>query len=126
MLSDQRGNSTTGPSLNLNLREIVGLRLNAEAVVLSACEGSLGKEYRSQLSFGLSEAFLLSGARNVLGGLWRVSDAATELYMRSFYENLIGRDLTPAAATQAAALSMMRDPLYGHPFYWAAFVVLEG
>ena len=61
----------------LSLRDIVGLGLKADAVVLSACEGSLGKEYRGQLSFGLSEAFLLAGATNVLGSLWRVSDVAT-------------------------------------------------
>ena len=72
----------------LSLREIVGMDLNADAVVLSACEGSLGKDYRGQLSLGLSEAFLLAGSRNVVGSLWRVSDAATERYMRAFYRNI--------------------------------------
>jgi CHAT domain-containing protein len=109
---------------DLSLRDIVGLGLNADAVVLSACEGSLGKEYRGQLSFGLSEAFLIAGARNVLGSLWRVSDVASEKYMEIFYEAYMTRGLSPVAAAQAAARQLMRDPTYGHPYYWAAFVVL--
>ncbi len=110
----------------LSLREIVGLELNADTVVLSACEGSLGKEYRGQLSFGLSEAFLLAGSRNVLGSLWRVSDVATERYMRSFYDEYLRRGLSSARAAQAAARSMMRDPTFSHPYFWAAFVTLAG
>ncbi|HZF24944.1 MAG TPA: CHAT domain-containing tetratricopeptide repeat protein [Steroidobacteraceae bacterium] len=108
----------------LSLRDIVGLGLNADAVVLSACEGSLGKEYRGQLSFGLSEAFLLAGARNVLGSLWRVSDVATETYMRVFYQAYMTRGMDSVAAAQTAARRMKSDPVYGHPYYWAAFVIL--
>ena len=109
---------------DLSLRDIVGLGLSADSVVLSACEGSLGKEYRGQLSFGLSEAFLLAGAHNVVGSLWRVSDVATEKYMRFYYEAYMGRGLSAVAAAQSAARQLMRDPVYGQPFYRAAFVVL--
>ena len=122
-LSARQREGAQGKS-DLSLRDIVGLGLNADAVVLSACEGSLGKEYRGQLSFGLSEAFLIAGARNVLGSLWRVSDVATERYMQFFYEAYMTRGLGSVAAAQAAARQLMRDPVYGHPFYWAAFVVL--
>lgn len=108
----------------LSLREVVGLGLNADTVVLSACEGALGKEYRGQLSFGLSEAFLLAGASNVLGSLWRVSDVATEKYMRSFYRHYMNRGQSSVGAARSAAREMMADPAYAHPFYWAAFVVL--
>jgi CHAT domain-containing protein len=117
---------TTGASNEsaLSLREIMGMGLNADAVVLSACEGSLGKDYRGQLSLGLSEAFLLAGSRNVVGSLWRVSDAATERYMRAFYENYLRGGLSPAGAAHAAARTMMRDSVFNHPYFWAAFVVL--
>ena len=110
---------------SLSLREIIGLGLHADAVVLSACEGSLGKEYRGQLSFGLSEAFLLAGANNVLGTLWKVSDTATDRYMQRYYENYMRLGLSSVAAAQAAARVMMSDPKYSHPFYWAGFVVLS-
>ncbi len=108
----------------LSLREIVELPLNADMVVLSACESALGKQYRGQVSFGLSEAFLLGGARAVVGSLWRVSDAATQRYMSLFYDQYLNRAMSPAVAAQRARRVMMNDPKYAHPFYWAAFVVL--
>ena len=108
----------------LNLRDVMSLSLGTDAVVLGACEASLGKQYRGQLSLGLSEAFLFAGAHNVLGSLWPVSDDATMSYMRSFYQRYIQQGLTPSAAAQAAALEMMQNARYRHPFYWAAFVNL--
>ncbi len=109
----------------LSVREIVGLKLEAESVVLSACEASLGKDYRGQLSFGLSEAFLLAGARNVLGSLWRVSDDAAQAYMRNFYRQYVQNDAEPAVAAQAAARELARQPQFSHPFFWAPFVVTQ-
>jgi CHAT domain-containing protein/Tfp pilus assembly protein PilF len=110
-------------SSSLTLRDVMNLELQTDVVVLGACDSSLGKEYRGQLSLGLSEAFLFAGADNVLGSLWPVSDAATAHYMRAFYEQYV-RVGTPSAAARTVALSMMRDPRYAHPFYWAAFVNL--
>jgi CHAT domain-containing protein len=110
-------------SSSLTLRDVMNLELKTDAVVLGACESSLGKQYRGQLSLGLSEAFLFAGADNVLGSLWPVSDEATAHYIRAFYEHYV-RGGTPSAAARIVALSMMRDPRYRHPFYWAAFVNL--
>ena len=112
----------SGPS-SLTLRDVMNLQLHTDAVVLGACEGSLGKQYRGQLSLGLSEAFLFAGAHNVVGSLWPVSDAATAHYMRAFYQHYVRGD-TSSAAVRSAALSMMKDPRFRHPFYWAAFVNL--
>ena len=109
----------------LTVREIVGFKLNAETVVLSACEASLGKSYRGQLSFGLSEAFLLAGAHNVLGSLWKVSDEAAQAYMQRFYQAYVRFDATPAASARAAALEMSRDPVFSHPYFWAAFAITQ-
>jgi len=109
----------------LTLREILGFRLQAETVVLSACEASLGKSYRGQLSFGLSEAFLVAGAQNVLGSVWRVSDDAAQAYMRIFYEQYILHDATPAQAAQMAARTLSQDPVYSQPYFWAAFVLAQ-
>jgi CHAT domain-containing protein/tetratricopeptide (TPR) repeat protein len=120
-----REESSSAASSMLTVREIVGFRLNAEMVVLSACEASLGKSYRGQLSFGLSEAFLLAGAQTVLGSLWKVSDDAAHSYMQRFYEAYVRRDATPAAAARAAALDMSRSPSFSHPYFWAAFAVTQ-
>jgi tetratricopeptide (TPR) repeat protein len=109
----------------LTVREIVGFKLNAETVVLSACEASLGKTYRGQLSFGLSEAFLLAGAQNVVGSLWRVSDDAAHEYMQRFYRSYVTSDATPAASARTAALDLARNPMFSHPYFWAAFAVTQ-
>jgi CHAT domain-containing protein len=110
---------------DLTLREIVGLGLDADSVVLSACEGSMGKDYQGQLTFGLSEAFLIAGARHVLGGLWRVSDAAARRYMETFYEHYLREGASPASAAQLSARAMSRDRTFAHPYFWAAFVLIE-
>ena len=120
-----RAESSAAASSMLTVREIVGFKLNAETVVLSACEASLGKSYRGQLSFGLSEAFLLAGAQNVLGSLWRVSDDAAQEYMQVFYRAYVKSDAKPAAAARTAALEMSRDPAFSHPYFWAAFALTQ-
>jgi len=118
--------AVSGPSsAMLSVREIVGFKLNAETVVLSACEASLGKSYRGQLSFGLSEAFLLAGAHNVLGSLWKVSDDAAQAYMQRFYRAYVRDDQTPAASARTAALELSRDPAFSHPYFWAAFAITQ-
>jgi CHAT domain-containing protein len=123
-LSSREQNPAASSSM-LTVREIVGFKLSAETVVLSACEASLGKSYRGQLSFGLSEAFLLAGAHNVLGSLWKVSDDAAQAYMEHFYQAYVRFDETPAASARAAALELSRNPMFKHPYYWAAFAVTQ-
>jgi len=44
--------------------------------------------------------------------------------MRFFYEAYMARGLSVIGAAQSAARQLMHDPVYGQPFYWAAFVVL--
>ena len=123
-LSSREENTAAASSL-LTVREIVGFKLNAETVVLSACEASLGKSYRGQLSFGLSEAFLLAGAQNILGSLWRVSDDAAQEYMQRFYQAYVKLDATPSASARAAALELSRNPMFSHPYFWAAFAITQ-
>jgi CHAT domain-containing protein len=109
----------------LTAREIVGLRLAADAVVLSACDGSLGKPYAGGWAFGLTEAFLLAGARHVVGSVWRVPDAAAERYMERFYTGYLSGNVPPADAARAAALALRSAPATAHPFFWAGFVLTE-
>ena len=106
----------------LNLREVLSLDLRAEAVVLSTCDSSLGKRYRAQATLGLSEAFLMAGAGEVLGSLWRVPDTATRAYMDALYSAYLGKHPALADAVYVAARTMMATPRFRHPYYWAAFV----
>ena len=67
--------------------EILGLKLNAQLVTLSACETALGKKVEGEGVRGLSTAFLFAGAKNVIASLWKVSDESTAQLMIEFIQN---------------------------------------
>ena len=64
--------------------------LDADLVVLSACQSGLGRFAGGEGYLGFAQALLLSGARSLLLSLWEVDDKATALLMTRFYENLLG------------------------------------
>jgi CHAT domain-containing protein len=109
-----------GQPSRLSLYEIVGMRIRARLVVLSACDTGLGKLQGGDEITGLARTFLTAGADTVVASLWKVSDESTVLLMREFYRELRS-GLTPGAALRASAIAVRAK--YPHPFYWAPFVV---
>ncbi len=107
----------------LRLHEIYNLKLNADLVVLSACQTALGESVRSEGMIGLTRGFMFAGAPQVLASLWSVQDRASAEFMRYFYDALLRRGLPPPAALQSAQLSMQRNPRWSDPYYWSAFVL---
>jgi CHAT domain-containing protein len=107
----------------LRLNDIYNMRLNADLVVLSACETAMGRDIRGEGLIGLSRAFMYAGAPRVVASLWQVSDVATAELMKRFYRGLFKEGLRPAAALRAAQLELSRDPRWGAPFYWAGFLL---
>lgn len=107
----------------LRMPEIFNLEMDADLVVLSACQTGLGKLVRGEGMVGLTRAFLYAGARRVAVSLWEVNDLATADFMKSFYEGM--KSGTPAAALRAAKLGMIHSPspAYRHPSYWAPFIL---
>tara|TARA_E500000305_G_C4009027_1_gene231643 strand:- start:1095 stop:1481 length:387 start_codon:yes stop_codon:yes gene_type:complete len=65
---------------------------------------------RGEGVYGLQRAFQLAGARNVLGSLWSVDDAATAALMKLFYTKLWNEKLPPIEAIRQAQLEIYRDP----------------
>lgn len=106
--------------------EIAALKLNAELVVLSACNtaGSGGKFGGEALS-GLAESFFFAGARSLVVSHWQVPSAATTKLMTGMF-NKLGPDLAGGAspALKAAQATLIADKTTAHPFFWAAFVVV--
>lgn len=66
-------------------------KLDADLVVLSACQSALGKQAGDEGYLGFAQALFLAGARSLVLSLWKVDDTATELLMVRFYQNLLGK-----------------------------------
>ena len=108
----------------LRLHDIYGLKLNADLVVLSACETGLGREVRGEGLLGLSQGFMYAGARGVLASLWQVPDRATAALMERFYEFMLDDGLDPAAALKEAQLASAAERRWSDPYFWGGFVLL--
>jgi CHAT domain-containing protein len=108
----------------LGLPDIYALHLNADVVVLSACETALGRDVRGEGLLGLTQGFLYAGTKSVVASLWPVADRATAELMQRFYQNMLRDGLRPADALRRAQLSIATEPLWRHPYYWSAFVML--
>ena len=102
--------------------DIVGMRLQPQLVVLSACDSSVGRNFRGEGMLGLGRAFLLAGAQDVIATQWPVADRATSELMQRFYAGMLQQGKSPSAALRAAQMAMKRDQRWQHPYYWAGFV----
>ena len=107
----------------LRLNEIYTLRLNADLVVLSACQTGLGKDVKGEGLVGLTRGFMYAGAPRVMASLWEVDDAATTELMKRFYRGVLQQKLPPSAALRAAQIEMLKRKHWQSPYYWGAFVL---
>jgi CHAT domain-containing protein len=107
----------------LTALEVSQLPLNeTELVVLSACQTGLGKVESGEGVYGLQRAFQVAGAKRLLMSLWEVNDQVTQEFMGIFYENLL-KNQSPGEALKITRAEIRQK--YPHPYYWAAFVLLE-
>jgi len=107
----------------VGLKDIYSLHARVDLVVLSACRTALGKEVRGEGLLGLTRGFMYAGASSVMASLWKVDDEATAELMRQFYDSLLRKKMTPAAALMNAQNEIRRKPEWRSPYYWAAFTL---
>ncbi len=107
----------------LRVYEIFNLKLNAELVVLSACETGIGKELKGEGVIGLTRAFFYAGAPSVAVSLWQVADRSTADLMIKFYQHL-NRGADKAEALRRAKLETLVTGHAAHPYHWAPFVLI--
>ena len=119
-LYDQKSQPQNG---FLRAIDLYSLRLNADLVVLSACQTGLGKEVDGEGIVGLTRGFMFAGASSVVSSLWKVDDAATAELMKRFYRAMLVEDQTPAAALRTAQNELRAIPRWHSPNYWAGFVL---
>jgi len=111
----------------LEAGEVATLRLNADLVVLSACNTAAagGGRFGGGALEGLADAFFNAGARAVLASHWEVPSTATAALMTGVFQRF-GRDGNRglAEALRQSQLELIRDPKTAHPYYWAAFTLI--
>jgi hypothetical protein len=100
----------------LAVSAVLGWKLDADLVTLSACETGLGRQAGGEGLLGFVQALVQAGARSVLVSLWPVDDAATALLMTRFYQNLLGqRQGLKAPLGKAEALREAKEWLRSLP-----------
>jgi CHAT domain-containing protein len=92
-----------------------------ELLVLSACETAAGDD---RAVLGLAGVAVQSGARSTLASLWSLNDESAARFIRQFYQELLNPALSKTEALRQAQLTLLRDPDYRSPLYWAAYVLL--
>jgi CHAT domain-containing protein len=103
--------------------ELYKLKLNADLVVLSACQTALGEQVRGEGLISLTRPFMYSGVPRVVASLWQVPDRASAALMDLFYQGIVKEHLPAAAALRRAQLKLRDTPRWSSPYFWAGFVL---
>ncbi|GAA0733128.1 hypothetical protein GCM10009430_47020 [Aquimarina litoralis] len=105
--------------------EIDLLRNNADMVVLSACNTSLGEVHSGEGVLSLARSFFRSGANTVIPSLWSTNDKATATITADFYKNL-SEGQTKSAALRTAKLNYLHNntDAEASPHYWASMILI--
>ena len=120
----------------LTVDEILGLRLNADWVVLSACNTGAGAGAGAETASGLGRAFFYAGTRALLVTNWSVHSAsARELVTELFRRQGPGASMKRAEALRQASMALVDGPgfkgddgktlfTYAHPLFWAPYSII--
>jgi CHAT domain-containing protein len=93
-----------------------------EMLTLSACETAAGDD---RAALGLAGIAVKAGARSAFATLWCVNDEASSMLVGDFYANLHGNaGISKARALQLSQVKLLTDPRYGHPCYWAPYLII--
>jgi CHAT domain-containing protein len=134
-LSDPKVSGADGEDGLLTMSEIMALRLNADWVVLSACNTAAADGQGSEAVSGLGSAFFYAGARALLATSWPVETSSARILTTKLF-SLQSKDpnLSRSQALRQAKLHMIDDGAYeadgklvfsyAHPIFWAPFILV--
>ena len=99
---------------------------NVDLLTLSACDTGLGggRDEQGREIEGFGVIAQQQGAKAVLATLWPVADQSTATLMAEMYRRRQEQKLTKIEALRQAQLTLMAQPKYAHPFYWAPFILM--
>ncbi len=109
----------------LNTYELYGMELNAQLVVLSACNTGAGQLAQGEGVMSLTRGFIYAGAPSIVMTNWEVHDETGSYIMKHFYENL-NKGYPKDYALQQAKVSFLREAnqLKSHPYFWSAYILV--
>jgi CHAT domain-containing protein len=119
------GNSNPNESPLLTLEDVLSLKLNADWVVLSACNTAGADGKAEEALSGLARGFFFAGSRSLLVTHWSVeSESAMQLTTQTFAAYQKDPAIRRAEALRQGMLSTMKSPNYGHPAFWAPYALV--
>ena len=123
-----RSEGAAGEDGLLEAWEMMDLKLEADLVVLSACETARGRVGAGEGVIGMTWALFLAGSPTAVVSQWKVESSSTTDLMLEFHRRLTApagaASVSKAEALRQAAVKMLTSRKYRHPFYWAGFVVV--
>jgi CHAT domain-containing protein len=109
----------------LYVSDLYNMNLNADLVVLSACETGLGELRRGEGVISLARGFSYAGAKSIFTTLWSVNDQSTSIIIESFYKYLkAGKDKDEALHLAKLDFIKSADNNRAHPFLWAPYILI--
>ena len=113
----------------LTLEDVLGLKLDADWVVLSACNTAAGDGQGAEAVSGLGRGFFYAGTRALLVTHWPVETVSARKLVSGIFERYAREpNLTRAQAVQGAMLAVMADRAenysYAHPLFWAPYALI--
>ncbi|HMQ46323.1 MAG TPA: CHAT domain-containing protein [Saprospiraceae bacterium] len=107
----------------LYVKDLYAHWLNAEMVVLSACETGAGSFQPGEGVIHLGRGFAHAGVRSTINSLWQINDARTAVLMLEFYKNLKA-EMPKNSALRQAKIRYLAESSHeaAHPFYWASYL----
>ena len=109
----------------LTLEDVLGLKLNADWVVLSACNTAASDGRANESLSGLARGFFYAGSRSLLVTQWAVeSQSAKELTSRTFAHFSQTNSTPKSESLRQAMLEVMAEPRFAHPAFWAPYVLV--
>ena len=103
-------------------RDLYNLNLNAEMVVLSACETGIGELKKGEGIISLASGFSAAGAKSIITTLWSINDVKTKELMIDFYDHILDGKSKDNALRDAKLDFISQNKNKAHPFYWSAFI----
>ncbi len=109
----------------LYVGDLYNLELNAEMVILSACETALGKNFRGEGIMSLARGFSYAGAKSIFTTLWSVNDHSTYEIIRGYFKHLqAGMDKDEALHQSKLDYLEKANNFTAHPFLWSPYILI--